>query len=75
MCVAWEVVRCSCPEILEKTMVWFQPELIQYFSGEDILFCWFHGSIKNEYLGLAGGPATLHGLPQLWFTAPFLSCL
>ena len=62
MSEALEVVRCSCSVTLEKLLVLFQPELIQYFSEKNFLFCClFHGSVKNDYLGSAGGSATLYG--------------
>ena len=38
MSEALEVVRCSCSVTLEKLLVLFQPELIQYFSEKNFLF-------------------------------------
>lgn len=37
-------------------------ELIQYFQKKLFFGCLFHGSVKNDYLGSAGGSATLYGL-------------
>lgn len=38
MSEALEVVRCSCSVTLEKLLVLFQPELIQYFSEKNFFF-------------------------------------
>lgn len=64
--VTREVVTCSHSVIVERALVWFRPEPVSYFSEKKKgFFCLFHGSIKNDYSGLAGCSTMLCGLSQV----------